>query len=257
MTKKLVEALKKINPDMSESAIANIQEIVESAIETRATEKVQKLVEAIDEYIELAADTISESVKDELADELQARGEVVEQEVMESQQEEFNEALEKLTNGVAMYIEHSAETYINENKKQIIDEAVVERANDVIETVGKTFINLGVDLTAIDEAKTATEDSSKLIESALQAKQLAEANARRLQNKLALQESVSDMDLVQRSKLAKIMESEFDSDPDKFQEKLNNMISVITSKSDQTQGGNRTDESFNRLKQPNRRKITY
>ena len=226
--KKLIEALKAIDKDISESTLTSIENIFESAVDKRAeelaTDKINEMVVVVDDYIE----TISKSIKNELAVEtLKSVAHSLDEkfkELDESYKESFDESIDKLVSDVGTYVKYASETYIRENKVALQESATVERANKVIDITGKAFNSLGASLALLDEDK---ENKDSVFDDAIHLAVELEDEVNRLKNTIAMKEALAPLDALVASKAENLLTTELGISEHKFADKIDNVISIV------------------------------
>jgi len=241
--KKLFEALKKINNSISDETLNSIKDIFEAAVEAKATEKSEALIDVVDDYI----NTIAESIKTETVSDIQ---EAIKEEIGEHKKvideelrEDFDKDIKSLTEAIEMYSEHAAETYIEENKQEIVDAHTIAEAQKVLEVIGESYAKLGVDVISIQEGLSTKGSDSKELDDAVKMKAEYKDKLQIAENKVILVEKLSGKDVVVATKIEKLLEADLNLATDKFTEKLDTMTDVVESGSNKKPAVKPVDES--------------
>ncbi len=208
----LLEALAKVDSAvLTEAVKAEIGAAFDAAVDTKANEKVQELqesvVKATEDYIKTIVEShtvdLKESFEKAVTAKATALSEAYAADFTKELKEKFNEDIASLTESVEKYMQYAVDQFVTENKTTWENEVKVAKADAIMESAVEFATKFGIKLDEItndeDGARKALDESVSEV-----AKMKAEIAA--LKREKLFTESTEGLTVVQKDKLATLLE---------------------------------------------------
>ncbi len=214
--------------DMFESKVSKISEEYEEKaqiLETKATEYAQLVVEEYEEkaqILEAKATEYAEYVKEEL----------------EAKTTEYAEYVkEELTSTMSAFLDVVVEEYVDENRLAVDSSIEAAKLKAVLEGFDSLLVTTGVSISQIADAKVEGSSESEMASLKESVSKLIKENAKLkadmgLLSQKAIVEKLSvDMNLAQKDKFEKLVETvTYSNDIEAYEAKLNTIAETISKK---------------------------
>jgi len=233
--KLLMEALESIDSKIMTDAVKEqIVEAFELAVEEKAEEKVQSLIESVEKATEEHAQKIVESkiaeLKESYEKAIEEKAKIIAESEIEAFKKEKTEELEKeleaLQESLDKYATYTVEKFIEENKAKWVDEIELKKAEAILESAANFAVTFGIDLTRITEANG---EVNKKLDEAIDEINRLKAEKLELEKKVVLDESTKDLTESQKEKLKSLLEGLKLPTLDAYREKISLLKEAVIS----------------------------
>lgn len=207
----LLEALAKVDSAVITEAVkTEISEAFDAAVEAKATEKAKALQESVEKATESYMTSIVESHVVDLKESFEKAVTAKATELAESYtaeatkelKEKFNTDIAELTESLEKYMQYAVDQFIAESKPTWEDELKVVKAEAIMESAVEFATKFGIKLDAI----THEDDAKKTLDESVSEVARLKAEVATMKREKLFMESTEGLTVVQKDKLATLLE---------------------------------------------------